>query len=251
MGVSLLLQPSRLDAVLARAQTNAIVLGTRHDMPRLGDSLAVPRSYRLVVKRDAIIVCGYDERGTGQGACYIEDLMNLREAPFLSMCDVVREPLFQPRMVHSGWGIDQFPDAHLNAIAHAGMDAILVFVKGPNRTTTGYLDLNDLVDRAARYGLDVYLYSYLHSGKHPDEPDAEAYYESTYGELLRSCPGARGIVFVGESCEFPSKDERTRMRTRRCPVPPGGESDKRPFPGWWPCRDYPAGWIWSGRSSAV
>ncbi len=239
LGVSLLLKRLRLDGVLARAEANAIVLGTRQHMPKLGAALTVARSYRLVVKRDAVIVCGCDERGIGQGVYFIEDLMNLREAPFLAMADLVRTPLFQPRMVHSGWGIDQFPEPHLNAIAHAGMDAILVFAKGPNQTTTGYLDLNNLVERAALYGLDVYLYSYLNSTRHPADPDAEAFYESTYGELLRSCPGARGIVFVGESCEFPSHDERTRMRTRLSPVPPGGEADKRPFPGWWPCRDYP------------
>src|SRR5690606_17709328 len=96
-----------------------------------------------------------------QGCYHLEDLMNLREAPFLAKMDAVRAPLFSPRMVHSGWGIDQFPDQHLNAIAHAGMDAILVFVKGPNTTTTGHLDINNLIDRAAAYGIDVYLYSYL------------------------------------------------------------------------------------------
>jgi len=239
LGVSLLLRRCRLDSALGRAEANAIVLGTRQHLPRLGAGLTVPRSYRLVVKRDAAIVCGYDDRGAGQGAFYIEDLLNLREAPFLPMVDTVRTPLFQPRMVHSGWGIDQFPDAHLNAIAHAGMDAILVFAKGVNRTTTGHLDLNHLVDRAALHGLDVYLYSCLHSNRHPEDPGAEAFYENTYGALMRSCPGARGIVLVGESCEFPSHDERTRMRTRHGPVPAGAENDRRPFPGWWPCRDYP------------
>lgn len=239
LGVSLLLRRCRLDAVLARAEVNAIVLGTRQHLPRLSAGLTVPRSFRLLVKRDAAIVCGYDDRGAGQGAFHIEDLLNLREAPFLPMGDTVRAPLFQPRMVHSGWGIDQFPDPHLNAIAHAGMDAILVFAKGVNRTTTGHLDFNDLVDRAALHGLDVYLYSYLHSNRHPDDPGAEAFYENTYGALTRACPGARGIVFVGESCEFPSHDEHTRMRTRHCPVPSGAENDRRPFPGWWPCRDYP------------
>ncbi len=239
MGVSLLLRRAPPESVLTRAEADAIVLATRRDLPRLGTGLTVPRSYRLLVKRDAVVICGFDDRGAGQGAFYVEDLLNLREAPFLPIVDVVRTPLFQPRMVHSGWGLDQFPDCHLNAIAHAGMDAILVFVKGVNRSATGYLDLNDLIDRAALHGLDVYLYSYLHSSRHPEAPDAEAYYESTYGALMRSCPGARGIVFVGESCEFPSRDERTRMYTRHDPVPPGGEKDTRPYPGWWPCRDYP------------
>ena len=232
MGVSTLLTRG------AETAPGTIRLTTRADSPTLGEALTQPRSYRLIVEPDAIVICGFDERGLGQGCYYLEDLMNLREAPFVEQQDVVRAPIFSPRMVHSGWGIDQFPDPHLSAIAHAGMDAILVFVKGPDMTTTGYLDLNNLVDRAALAGVDVYLYSYLKSRMHPDDPEAEAYYESTYGALMEACPGARGIVFVGESCEFPSKDPHTTGRLRLDPAP-DGKRDPRPSPGWWPCTDYP------------
>ncbi len=76
---------------------------------------------------------------------------------------------------------------------------------------------------------------------HPDDPEAEAYYESTYGALMKACPGAKGIVFVGESCEFPSKDPHTTGRLRLDPAP-DGKPDPRPSPGWWPCTDYPQ-WI--------
>lgn len=200
--------------------------------------LSTPRSYRLTVAADAIVIHGCDERGVGQGCYYLEDLMNLREGPFVAKQDTVRAPAFSPRMIHSGWGIDQFPDPHLNAIAHAGMDAILVFAKGPDQTTVGYLDFNDLVDRAAKFGIDVYLYSYMLSERHPDDPDAEEYYESTYGALMQACPGAKGIVFVGESCEFPSKDEHTTGKLRLDPTV-DRNVDKRPSPGWWPCFDYP------------
>ena len=232
MGVSTLLVEGE------EASPGSIRLITKDDAPDLGGDLSVPRSFRLIVDKDGITVCGCDERGAGQGSYHIEDLMNLCEGPFLAHQDVTRAPLFSPRMVHSGWGIDQFPDQHLNAIAHAGMDAILVFVKGPDMTTTGYLDLNNVVDRAAHFGIDVYLYSYLKSRLHPDDPEAEAYYESTYGELMRACPGAKGIVFVGESCEFPSNDERTTGRLRLDPAP-DGKPDPRRSPGWFPCRDYP------------
>lgn len=216
----------------------AITLTTKCEAPEVGEGLLKARSYRLLVKPDEIIVCGFDERGIGQGCYFLEDLMNLREAPFVEATDVVRAPIFSPRMIHSGWGIDQFPDPHLNAIAHAGMDAILVFVKGPDMTTTGYLDLNNLVDRAALLGVDVYLYSYLISEMHPDDLGAQAYYESTYGALMRSCPGAKGIVFVGESCEFPSHDEHTTGKLRLDPTV-DRTVEKRPSPGWWPCHDYP------------
>ena len=235
MRVSALL--TRVPDLAAAVQegSSVIALGTRQDLPEVGRSLSVPRSYRLRIDADSIVACGADERGIGQACYYLEDLMNLREAPFLTIADETREPVFTPRMIHSGWGIDQFPDPHLNAIAHAGMDAVLVFVKGVDRTTMGYLDINDLIARAARYGLDVYLYSYLISRKHPDDPEAEKFYESTYGELMRAHSGARGIILVGESCEFPSKDPHTtqKLRSERLPA------DTKPNPGWWPCFDYP------------
>ena len=216
-------------------QRRVIVLTTRQTAVDAGAALTVPRSYRLQIATDRIVICGHDERGVGQACYYLEDLMNMREAPFLATGDQTREPVFSPRMVHSGWGIDQFPDTHLNAIAHAGMDAILVFAKGVNRTTAGHLDINDLIARAGRHGVDVYLYSTIISRKHPDDPDAEAFYQSTYGELMRAHPGARGIVFVGESCEFPSKDPNTtqKIRSQR------HATDTKPNPGWWPCVDYP------------
>ncbi len=237
-----LLRSMGLSALVLRADEapaeQSILLTTKAESPQLGADLSVPRSYRLMVEPNFIVVCGCDERGIGQGCYYLEDLMNLREGPFLEAQDVIREPLFSPRMIHSGWGIDQFPDAHLNAIAHSGMDTLLLFAKGMDQTTVGYLDFNDLIDRAARFGLDVYIYSYMLSEKHPADPDAKEYYESTYGNLMRSCPGAKGVVFVGESCEFPSKDEHTTGKLRLDPTVDRTQ-DKRPSPGWWPCFDYP------------
>ena len=77
--------------------------------------------------------------------------MNLKRAPIVKKREETRKPLFSPRMIHSGYGLDNFPDAHLNAIAHAGMDAILVFVKDVDTTPHGYLDFNELVYRAAAW----------------------------------------------------------------------------------------------------
>ncbi|BBI36538.1 hypothetical protein [Cohnella abietis] len=214
-----------------------IVLATKEELPEAGQALELPRSYCLVVTEERILVCGNDERGVGQGSYYLEDLMNLREAPFLSIQEVKREPIFSPRMAHSGWGLDRYPDAHLNAMAHAGLDAIMVFVKDVDRTTEGYQDFNYLVDRAALYGLDVYVYSYLTSRKHPDEHDAEQYYDDVYGKIFEACPRFKGVILVGESCEFPSKDPNTTGILRL--EWPADKPQTKPSPGWWPCRDYP------------
>ncbi|MDD4098991.1 MAG: hypothetical protein PHC30_09485 [Lentisphaeria bacterium] len=231
----------RLDQADGAAGSDAriIAIGARDDFRERGRRLRKPRAFRLQVEPGRIVITGQDERGAAQGCYRLEDIMNLREAPFIPQQDTVREPLFAPRMVHSGWGIDNFPDQHLNAIAHAGIDAILVFTKDINMTNTGHLDFANLIDRAEAFGLDVYFYSYMKSRKHPDDPEAVAFYENSYGKLIRTFPKAKGIVFVGESCEFPSKDERTKGRLRLDPAPPGQENDKRPSPGWWPCRDYP------------
>jgi hypothetical protein len=198
------------------------------------EHLDTSRGYRFIVSENKIILCGYDERGAAQASFYLEDLISLKEAPVVKKADEIRKPLFSPRMVHSGYGLDMFPDAYLNQIAHAGMDAILVFTKGVDSTPQGYMDFNELIYRAAGYGIDVYAYSYLKSTKHPDDPDAESYYESTYGKVFEKSPGLKGVVLVGESVEFPSKDTHTSGRLRL-----EGNHGGKPSPGWWPCNDYP------------
>lgn len=238
MNVSVLLKKSSKLSDIAAKEKDCIILADKKTLAGYGKKLKVERSYRLITGNSKIIVCASDDRGAAQGSFYIEDLMNLREAPFMENCDTVREPVFSPRMAHSGWGIDQFPDQHLNAMAHSGIDSVLLFVKSMNRTTSGYLDFNDLIKRAASYGLDVYFYSYIKSRKHPEEKDAEEYYENSYGELFKACPGAKGIIFVGESCEFPSKDPKT-SGVLFGDTPKDGLPSSKPGPGWWPCYDYP------------
>lgn len=188
------------------------------------------------VEAERIVIRGNVRRGVH----WLEDLMNLREAPYLKRGNGRREPLFSPRMVHSGWGLDQFPDRHLDAIAHAGFDTILLFVRGVDLTTHGILDFNDLIRRAGNYGLNVYFYSYLDSYKHPDEPDADEFFDRNYGRVFRECPGAKGLILVGESCIFPSKDVRTTgKRVDYSNTQNEGIADPRPMPGFFPCSDYP------------
>lgn len=237
MNCSLLLRRSSDIGDAAENGVRVIVLAEKAQLPGYGESLHKTRSYRIVADGENIVICGFDERGTGQGSYYLEDLMNLREAPFIKQQDTVREPVFSPRMIHSGWGLDVYPDAHLNAMAHAGIDAILVFVKDIDQTPFGYLDFNHVIDRAALHGLDVYMYSYLQSKKHPDDPDAEDYYDSTYGRIMQKYPRFKGIIFVGESCEFPSKDPNTTGMLRL--EWPKDKPRTKPSPGWWPCTDYP------------
>ena len=201
-------------------------------------------TFQLTVTDDAVIISASGDRAVHFGGVYLEDLMNLREAPFLKKGTEKRERLITPRIVHSGWGIDKFPDAHLNAILHAGFDAITIFVTGIDTTETGYLDINDVINRAAKYGIDTYLYSYLPAYKHPDDPDADEFFESVYTKLLNYHKGFKGVMLVGESAVFPSKDPATTGKRWRESDP----GDNRPSPGWWPCTDYPA-WITKVRNA--
>ena len=207
----------------------------------LDNSLKGERTYRLTVAENCITVAGADAKGVISGCFYIEDLMNLKEAPVLALGSEERKPLIGLRMVHSGWGIDLFPSEHLRAMAHAGFTAAVVFITGIDHTKVGPLDVNDIIDRAWLYGLDVMLYAYLPSYKHPDDPDAAAFFEGIYTKLFDYYPKALGVMLVGESAEFPSRDPRTTGKRRRESFI-DGISDTRPSPGWWPCSDYPA-WL--------
>ena len=196
--------------------------------------------YRLQVTDNQVILSGGTNRTAAQAGYYLEDLMNLEEGPYLALQDTVKQPLYRTRMTHSGYGLDNYPDQYLNAIAHAGFTAIVLFVRGYNQAAKGHQDFNDLIHRAANYGLDVYMYSYIKSLVYPEGEEGKAYYDQTYGTLFRRCPGLKGLVLVGESCEFHSRDERTSgmFRTENL-LPDGTRKVTKPNPGWWPCSDYP------------
>ncbi len=197
--------------------------------------------YRVEITENGIRLIGKTARAAAQASYLLEDLMNLREAPYVSIGTEKRVPRYKTRMVHSGYSLDVFPDAYLASIAHQGINTILLFTRGVNKTSYGAADFNDIITRAAAWGIDTYAYSYMKSRKHPSDAEAEAFYDGLYGDLFRRCPGFKGIVFVGESVEFPSHDERTTMRLREDNFDRNGKRiiTDRPNPGWFPCRDYP------------
>ncbi len=130
-----------------------------------------------------------------------------------------------------------FPNEHLLQIAKAGMDAILLYVTDVDKTPRGYLDFNELIYRASRYGIDVYAYSYMRVFIHPDDANARARYDSVYGRLFRHCPKLKGVVLVGESIGFPSRDPDAAP----CPYYDNnieGIPSGKPSADMWPCYDY-------------
>ncbi|MBQ9784181.1 MAG: hypothetical protein IJW29_01635 [Clostridia bacterium] len=198
-------------------------------------------AYRVEVCEDAVRLVGQTARAAAQASYLLEDLMNLAEAPYLTVGVETRIQRYRARMVHSGFSLDVFPNEHLNAIAHQGFNVILLFTRAFNQTSYGPTDFNDIVDRAAQYGIDTYAYSYMTSEKHPEDAGAEEYYDDLYGDLFRKCPKLKGVVLVGESVEFPSRDERTTGLVGRAANEAAAHLMRagKYRPGWFPCRDYP------------
>ncbi len=101
--------------------------------------------------------------------------------------------------------------------------------------------MDDLIDRAERFGLGVHFQPRNRAYVHPDDPRAKEMYEKAYGNFTKYYQKAGSAFFCGEVCEFPSKDPRCN----------GGDHRNRksedyakglPYPGWFPCSDG-ADWV--------
>lgn len=191
-----------------------------------------------IIADSAVDIYAHDERGIAQALYHLEDVMSLEHAPFLTKGTERQWPMFSPQMVHSGYGLDEFPEEYLSYVAHEGRDAILVFTKDVNTVPNGYLNFNQLIQSAKKYGIDVYAYSYLVSDMSPEAPEAFEYYDNTYGRLFRECPELKGVVLVGESVEFPSRDPHV-AKGHYYDVDPDGIPSGKVTSGWYPCEDYP------------
>ena len=199
---------------------------------------AAYKGYCIKANDTSVNICAFDDRGAASAMYRLEEMMTERKAPFIKFGEYASKPMFSPQMVHSGYGLDDFPDEHLQKIAHEGRDAILVYTKGVDEVKRGPLDFNTLVHRAAKYGIDVYAYSDMHITVHPEDEGAEAHFEGIYGKIFQHCPELKGVILVGESVGFPSKDENVtgifHSDTYVEGIPTGKVS-----PGWYPCYDYP------------
>ena len=198
---------------------------------------------RIIEISDNVInIRAFDERGVAQAIYDLEDMMTEKKAPYLTKGKTKQQPLFSPRMAHSAYDVDVYPDGYLQRLAKEGVDAIILFVRGVNEVATGNADINDIIDRAEKFGIDTYAYCYCSLFHSPEADDAEEVYEKAYGEIFKAHPKFKGMIFVGESVEFPSKDENTYPRSHREFLNKDNLPDPKSAPGWWPCKDFPA-WV--------
>ena len=180
------------------------------------------RGHRLTVGEE-ILVEGFDECGIAQGLYYLEDVMNLREAPFLPKETLTRRVMFAPRTVMSGYGMGEYPDEYLSLLAHHGFSALMLWIRGVNESWKGFQNFTDLATRAAKYGFDIYVESYTPHEVYPEGEEAQKFYDKLYGDLFAEFPFIKGLVILGEAVNFPSRDPR---------IPEGLA------PGWFPCNDW-------------
>ncbi len=184
---------------------------------------------------NGISILAHDDRGAAQALYYLEDMMSFAGAPAIAYGDIKKKAMFHPQMVHSAYQQGIYPDEYLARVAHEGRDTVLALVGDDEEYAPR---VNDLIERAAKYGVDVYAYSHFKSLMSPEDPKAEGYYDGNYGRLFRDCPGLKGVILVGESVEFPSKDPRVSPgrgnQTMVEGIPTG-----RVTSGWFPCYDYP------------
>lgn len=197
--------------------------------------------YRITVTENGITLEGYDERGIAQGLYFLEDLMNIRKAPYLKAGVIKRKSEFPIlRATQSPLGILQYTDEILARIAHFGMDTLELWLSDYQTDQRGYyIDLNTLCERAEKYGIKVLVQLYTPHSVNVYDPAAEAFYDNIYGELFRNCPKVWGVSFLGEATRYKSSDPHI--------APPGVKKFERISPrdtrpsssGWWPCSDYP------------
>ena len=227
MGISAILRKSdyKAEGNCVRLQYHSAIEGADSE-----------RSYRITVG-DGILLEGYDNKGIAQGLYHLEDIMNLRMAPYLKTGVETIRTMFPFRGTMSGYGVDMYPDEYLCRLAHEGITCLFLWIKDVNQTLRGYLDFNELAHRASRYGLDIYVYFFAAHSVHPDDEGAEEFYDKMYGRLFQNCPGIKGLFIVGEAVKFPSKDPR--VSTPRGTKSPDGIPSGKMKPGWFPCYDWP------------
>lgn len=194
--------------------------------------------YRITTQSDGILIEGWHDKGIAQALYALEDIMNIRKAPFIKLGIIKRKSIFERRFTQSPMGYMMYTDEMLSLIAHYGMDCIYVWAKDIERDLNDdHIDLPLLCARAEKYGIDVYLESYIPHSKHPDDEGAEEFYDNLYGRLFSLCPKLKGLSLSGEAQQFHSHDPNALTPEERAVK--DNLPKTKPNPGWWPCTDYP------------
>ncbi|MEY2427756.1 MAG: hypothetical protein QOJ40_641 [Verrucomicrobiota bacterium] len=158
--------------------------------------------YSLAIEPERITLLSGSEVGLSRGLIELERRMGERGGPFLAPTRETNQPAFSPRYVSSyfslltdvlGQGlINPFPDGYLRELAHQDADGVWVYTLLQDLVPSPVFEgmgvggearlerLRDLVNRARKYGLKVYVYL--------NEPRAQ------FLPFFDKYPGAKGQV---------------------------------------------------------
>lgn len=155
-----------------------------------------PDGYRIKIAEDAIRVDAVNERGAMYALYHLEELMGIRSAPYLRQGEIVRNPAFEVRILRSYYSIyhdelghprDGYPEPYLARLSHEGINGIWLhcILRTAVRTSVfpelglaaakRQKKLNELIKRAGKYGIDVYLYLCEPMGFYADDKFWEKY----------------------------------------------------------------------------
>jgi PAS domain-containing protein len=136
--------------------------------------------FALDISADSISIRAGDDRAISRALIELERRMGERGGPFLNLCNDTMTPSFTPRYVSSYFSlltdvlgqdvVDPFPDEYLNRIAHQDADGIWIYTLLQDLVPSPVFEgmgvgsearikhLREIVRRASRHGLKVYLY---------------------------------------------------------------------------------------------
>lgn len=194
-----------------------------------------PESFRLDVGETGAALAASDPDGIRRGLVWIEDEMARREGPVLPRGVTRRAPVIRDRIqmelgLFRHLGLDTYPDAFLNRLAHLGVNGLMVPLEGlyPHRLVPEFerppeplfQALRERVRRYARYGIKVYLYlneprafpagSPL-PARYPDlagheswqatcyctgSPRGRRFLEQAFERLAAGAPGLGGLIVI-------------------------------------------------------
>lgn len=197
-------------------------------------------AFHLTITDAVIEICGYDARGLMQGLHFLEAKMRMRRAPFLQTGEETRAAVQSPRITSAPFysraeldvPVDQYTPGLLARMSRSGFNAIWIwgdledvghsdiYPELNQGVTERQAKLRSLVERASRYGMDVYLQlanrpmpeSFF--ARHPDvrgsamqwyggvnvlctsQPEVREYFRTAVRNLMTSAPGLKGFVFI-------------------------------------------------------
>ena len=174
----------RFSKYMASAMSAHVPVGTSG--PRRIELIADPAwsssedTFELEVDRSRIAIQARDDAGVLQCLYQLQDSLEKREGPFLAIGKKSGHFVWSPRFLYSYFALygdplmepaaDPFPDAYLERLARTGINGIWIqgvlntlapsriFPEFGARSETRLSNLNALVERAARFGVKVYMY---------------------------------------------------------------------------------------------